>query len=204
VIINRLRQLNSINLPGEKAHSYMWPKNTNIVLPSYNTPPVDSAVLILIYPNINNELSIVFIKRSEDNGLHSGQIAFPGGKCEKYDKNYVETALREANEEVGFYSDKIEILGELSKLFISVSNYMVNPVLAYVPYTPIFYPNYNEVVEILEIPISHFLDTKNMSSFYFKAVNREFEAPCFIYKNYNIWGATAMIVSELREILSMK
>ncbi len=163
--------------------------------------PRDAAVLVLLYPNKENEICILLTKRASYNGTHSGQISFPGGKKESQDKDLLETAIREAKEEIGIHPAKIKAIKALSKTYIPPSNFWVYPFLAYAEETPSFKNNY-EVETILEIPLKELLETNNIFQ---KTITTSYmndaNVPCFKLNNEIVWGATAMILSELKDLI---
>jgi len=139
---------------------------------------------------------------SNPNDRHSGQIAFPGGKQEETDLDLEMTAVRETEEEIGVSAKDISILGRLTELYISVSNFMVHPFVGYLPYVPSFVRQQSEVVEVLEIPL---LDLKNPVNRKRKEIRlsqgiRLKDVPYFDIQEKTIWGATAMILSEFLEV----
>jgi len=150
----------------------------------------------LFYPN-DGETKLVFIKRPVDDSVHSGQVAFPGGGVEPEDRDFIDTALREANEEVNVDSSKVKVLGGLSKLHIPPSNFDVYPIIAFAENRPDFRPN-QEVERILEVKLSELLlpETKTTRTIHHR-LGKLVEVPCYVVENEIIWGATAMIVSEL-------
>jgi NUDIX domain. len=159
----------------------------------------DSSVLLLFYPK-DGQLYLPFIKRTSGNTSHSGQISLPGGKYEESDSNRTVTAIRETNEELGVECKKIKILGFLTELYIPVSNFMVLPVLGYCKERPDFKLNTFEVEEVIEMPVQELLSKENISKFSFTKNELTIHAPYFDAKGHKIWGATAMILSELREV----
>ncbi len=156
-------------------------------------------LLLLSYQQ--KQLHVTLIKRAKDGGAHSGQISFPGGKCENFDANIIETAKRETFEEVGVAPERIEVLGSLSSLYIPVSNYLVFPAVGFVLDEPKFVPDKNEVDKILNIPLEYFFSEKYKKKQKISARNYIIDAPCYQINGYTIWGATAMIMSEFIEIL---
>lgn len=158
------------------------------------------SVLILIYPSANL-IKTVFIKRTDDNSVHSGQIGLPGGKSENFDSSLIQTALREAKEEIGVNSEDIKVLGSLTSLYIPVSNYSILPVVGYLMYKPVFTPNQNEVKKIIEISLNELINPANKSVKVIKYDDITINAPYYNAKNHHIWGATAMILSEFLEII---
>ena len=189
------------DLPGEMAQLKMSPnvRFTGIVQPN-KSETRQSAVLILLYPK-NNSLYIPFIQRPRYNGAHSGQISLPGGKVELGDINYTQTALRETHEEIGVNIDDIDIIGQLSPIFIPNSNFNVSPFIGYIPYIPEFKPDTYEVESIIEAPLSQILNPDNIDFFEKEKNGIQIKAPYFNINKNIIWGATAMILSELIEVI---
>jgi len=188
----------SKDLPGEKAQLKMAPGVRDYFKPK--TESRKAGVLILLYPK-NQELYVAFIQRTEYNGPHSGQISFPGGKSESTDKDIIDTALRESQEEIGIDPEKVNIFGQLTPLHIPISNFMVYPVIGRYDTTPSFRIDPNEVKEVIEIKLKDLLDPSNCTTKEFKYGDLSFLAP--IYNPYKlvIWGATAMILSEFLEVV---
>jgi 8-oxo-dGTP pyrophosphatase MutT (NUDIX family) len=189
-------------LPGIDAQMAMMPEapdKSRFDL-SNRTGASQGGVLILIYPH-EGELYIPMMLRPEYGGAHSGQVSFPGGKMEPDDKDLFDTALRESNEELGIPNNEVEILGNLTDLFIIASNFVVLPVVGYLGFRPQFNPDPREVVEVIETPIQNLLrkDIVNEKAF---AVGGGFEikAPYFDIYGHHVWGATAMMLSEFLSI----
>lgn len=202
-IKKRLFTLPKTGLPGITAHKKMAPPAR--LDNNYNPEPEnagESAVLILIYEARDN-LYIPFIKRSDNGGIHSGQIALPGGKAEPEDADHIHTALRETREEIGVKLHRSDIAGELSPLYIPVSNYIVRPVVAYLPGKPMFVLNPGEVDEIHEVALNDFL-LSQVTVKQLKIRNIPADIPFYCIGKTEIWGATAMIITELKEILTKK
>ncbi len=107
---------------------------------------------------MQNEIYFPLILRPAYDGVHSGQVAFPGGRYEKTDENLIRTALREAQEEIGLRLNDVKVLGILTELFIPASNFYVLPVVATIPYRPDFYPDPREVEDIFEIKLKDISD----------------------------------------------
>ncbi len=184
-------------LPGEKAQNKMAPTKHLSNIPIADNI-INSAVLLLLYPH-NNNIYTLLIQRPIYNGQHSGQISFPGGKYEITDKNLTQTALRETYEEIGINPTEIEIIGNLSQLYTPVSNYKIYPFVGYLNKQPNFKINF-EVEKILEINIISFSENNihiiEKTSF----DGYKFNTPVYKINNLDIWGATAMILSEFSEI----
>ena len=165
-----------------------------------NNPKI-AAVLALFYPNQNNEVSLLLTKRANYIGTHSGQISFPGGKFEKSDLNLKETALRETFEEVGIFQEKIDIVREITEVYIPPSNFSVTPFIGILNDIPVFKLN-SEVAKIIEIPFPDLLDDTMLGSISItNSYMKETSVPCFNFDGSVIWGATAMILSEIKELL---
>lgn len=187
-------------LPGFEAQKLMSPSIRDHALKT-SDPSIarDSSVLLLFYLK-DGQLHLPFIKRTTGNTSHSGQISLPGGKYEESDANRTITAVRETNEELGVDCKKIKILGFLTELYIPVSNFMVLPVLGYCEKRPDFKLNEFEVEEIIEMPVAQLFAEDNISKFSIEKNGFKIHAPYFPANEHKIWGATAMILSELREI----
>lgn len=161
----------------------------------------EAAVLILLYPH-KGHLNTVFIQRTDYDGVHGGQISFPGGKKESSDLNLVETALRETEEETGADKSEIEIIGTLSPLFIPVSNTVVTPVVGWSDYRPDFRLGNEEVEFLIEAAIKRFIEPSVVKRKPFGIRGELIEIKYFDCDGHIIWGATAMILNELLAIIS--
>ena len=165
-----------------------------------NNPPRKSAVLILFYP-IDGKPHIAMIKRAADNSVHSRQVSFPGGKIEESDDSLIHTALREANEEVGINSIDVHIIGGLTKLYIPPSNFDVYPIVGFTDSRPEFITN-EEVEHLIEVDFESLSNPQTRTKKTIPLVEgKEAEVPCYYIQNEIIWGATAMIISELLDIV---
>ena len=194
-------------LPGFSAQNRMDPigrKTANEYL-NVNSSPKKSAVMILLYPEIHTlSIQVVLIVRSEnEKGNHSGQISFPGGGFDEMDLDLSATALRETEEEIGVDRRAIKIIGELSSLYIPVSNYLVHPFVGICNHKPVFQKNILEVDDLLEVEINEFLLVRNKASsdIFLKLMKRTMNVPCYNIRGKIIWGATAMIISEFSEVI---
>lgn len=167
------------------------------------TPP-DSArpgsVLLLLYP-VGGIPYVVFIKRPDYQGVHSGQISFPGGQKENSDRTPIETALRETEEEIGVDSKLVRVMGMLTPLYIPPSNFLVSPVVGCAMSRPEFRRDPVEVDEILELPLSEFFLESNRRDTAIQ-INEVYsiQAPCYCIGRNIIWGATAMMMSEFIDL----
>jgi 8-oxo-dGTP pyrophosphatase MutT (NUDIX family) len=159
-----------------------------------------AAVLILLYPH-KSSVYTVFMQRHNYNGVHGGQISFPGGKKEEADRDVIQTALREANEETGVDPDKISVLGKLTPLFIPVSNMLVTPVVGWTEARPAFNHRPEEVVFLFDADTKKLSDKSIIRSKPFNIRDEMIDVKYFDYEQHVIWGATAMILNELLHIL---
>jgi 8-oxo-dGTP pyrophosphatase MutT (NUDIX family) len=195
-----LQQRLSRPLPGEQAQRRM----IHVSRPKLSEAPPEarkSAVLVLLHPQ-HTHPSVVLIQRTIDGSVHSGQIAFPGGRQEDYDIDFADTALREANEEIALERKGIGILGQLTGLYIPVSNFVVYPVLAFAASQPLLFPSESEVSRILHVPLPKlFARKKTVSIPVSSAGNIIMRVPAYLPEEQTIvWGATAMILSELEAL----
>ncbi len=186
-------------LPGLSSHLEMAPLYRREEMKPFAEYPnaFKSSVLILFYEK-NHEVYLVFIRRPTYDGVHSGQIAFPGGKWEVTDKSLYYTALREAREEIGIELQEVNLCGKLTDLYIPPSNFMVSPFVGIYNKKAHFIPDPLEVKEILEIPFSFFIDVNPVRNITLELTSDlKIETPCFDFHGNIIWGATAMIMNEL-------
>ncbi|PVW15692.1 NUDIX hydrolase [Marixanthomonas spongiae] len=161
-----------------------------------------AGVMALFYPSETNETHLILILRKTYKGVHSAQIGFPGGKLEPEDRSLKETALRETEEEVGVSRKVVSVLKQLTEIYIPPSNFFVQPFLGMTHTTPHFVKQDDEVEALVEVPLSLFMDdttlvTKKITTSY--ATN--IDVPAFLLNNHVVWGATAMMLSEVRELL---
>jgi 8-oxo-dGTP pyrophosphatase MutT (NUDIX family) len=198
---DRLKEELLKELPGNEAHmhmaSYRLLKNFPKKPDGHST---DAGILILLYPD-EGSIYTIFIQRPDYDGVHGGQISFPGGKKESPDKDIIHTAIRETYEETGINRKKIKVLGILTPLFIPVSNILVNPVVGWTDKKPNFHPHPGEVDFIIEADIKTLLDPSIVKTKPLTIRGESIKIRYFDYKNNVIWGATAMILQELLIIL---
>lgn len=188
-------------LPGEISHSKMYPISE--YKPKISDDHKIGCVLILLYPK-NNEWHLLLVKRAHnETDSHSAQISFPGGKFEEKDYGYSDCALRETHEEVGLNPSTIGVIGELSSVYVYASNYLVFPFVGFTSSEPNFEPEEDEVEYIIEVPLSQLLDNKNIKnkSMTLSGDRKIDNVPYFNFKNEVVWGATAMMLSELKDVL---
>jgi 8-oxo-dGTP pyrophosphatase MutT (NUDIX family) len=191
-------------LPASEAHFKMAPLERidsykNIDIQSKN--PKIAAVMMLFYPK-HGKTHLVLIVRNSYTGVHSAQIAFPGGKYETEDPDFRSTALRETHEEIGIHPDNVEVLMPFTQLYIPPSNFIVYPFLGICREEVTFVPDANEVASIIELPLTDFLSDDLVVSVEIGTSYAENTImPAFKIKEHIVWGATAMMLSELKDVL---
>lgn len=188
-------------LPGRNAQLRMAPTPLSGGPTRELEPPSNakkSGVLILMFPNEEGRLELILTLRSKDID-HGGQISLPGGRSEE-DESYIETALREANEEVGIEPESVQILGMLSDLYVSHSNNLVKPVVAYMPEVPELRTNPAEVEEAFTVEVKSLAAKKNLTVENWDLQKYSYEVPFWDVHEVPLWGATAMILNEFLEL----
>ena len=199
------RTLLDESLPGQDAHFKM----AHAVRRADVTPDPkdikDAAVLITLIEKSPGDWHIVFIRRGagHEKDKHGGQVAFPGGKVEQGDRDLMYTALREAEEETAMDLTTLDVLGPLTPLYITVSKFMVHPYVAYSYKQPQLVRQQSEVEEILEFSLEEFRHTSSITETRINLGSGIIlnHVPAFVIQGNIIWGATAMIMSELLEVL---
>ncbi|MES2799357.1 MAG: CoA pyrophosphatase [Bacteroidota bacterium] len=200
LLISALNQ----GLPGESAHLPMAPLNRKISsLAIQDADNYKVSAVAVIISEQNNQHQVILIERPTYDGAHSGQIAFPGGKMEPTDANHEFTARRECFEEIGLALQDEHYIGQLTDVFIPVSSFLMHPHLYYVSEELSFTPDIREVASILSVTLETFNKeevriTKDLP------MQKEYilkNVPGFHIQNKFIWGATALVLNELNELL---
>jgi 8-oxo-dGTP pyrophosphatase MutT (NUDIX family) len=200
-------KISNLALPAEASQFKMSPPFREALLKEQQGKiknAKQSAVFALFYPDAVQETKFVLILRKTYKGVHSAQVGFPGGKVEKEDDSLKHTALRETEEEIGVPRHSIETLKALTQVYIPPSNFYVHPFIGYSNTTPRFVKQESEVEAIIEVSLAHFLDDRNVIT---KTVSTSYEedvnVPAFILNNHVVWGATAMMLSEIKDLLKL-
>jgi len=163
--------------------------------------PKHAAVLALFYPDELNQTRFLITLRASYSGTHSAQISFPGGKIEKVDRSYYDAALRETKEEVGVDQNDIHLIREMTDVYIPPSNFLVSPFMSYTNQKPSFTIN-EEVEKIIEVKVSELLNDSNIDEIQMNtSYMTNMMVPCFKLNDYIVWGATGMMLSEMKELL---
>ena len=191
------------DLPGEESHRKMQVNyNQSLELPFSKNNSKGAAVLILLYLE-NNEIYFFLTKRTDELEHHKGQISLPGGTQEENEK-LIDTALRETQEEIGINKTSISIIGSMTPLFVPVTGFMINPFIGYSLSKLDPKPDPAEVAAIFSVNISDLLNEANRTIEQRKIRGYDVEVPYFNLNNYEVWGATSMILSEFRDLLISK
>ncbi|MCS6991279.1 MAG: CoA pyrophosphatase [Chitinophagales bacterium] len=191
-------------LPGKKAHALM--ASSDRLKDAYYAKRLlafkrHSAVLVLLYPFLH-DINTLLIRRTADSGPHSGQVGFPGGKIEPTDAGAAAAALREAREELGIECSAIEVLGQLTPVYIPVSDQVVCPVVAFSTVLQELRPNPQEVAYVVHLRCADLIQPQRRKRGVFSAAGGlVISAPYFDISGEQIWGATALILSELACLL---
>lgn len=197
-----LQEQLSRQLPGFIAQEKMSPPHRRELIEAnsnrHNAKP--GSVMIILFP-IKNAWHVVFTKRVDYKGVHGGQVSFPGGKPEKHDNDLIQTAIRETFEETGVQLSTHDVIGKLTDLYVPPSNFIISAFVSILPEAPTFNPDPQEVSSIFTPPVTHFNNTTSIKyRNYTLADDSVIAIPGYVYQNYFIWGATAMIFSEFLDI----
>ncbi len=199
-------KITKLDLPGETSHYKMAPieRLKELTKQSLKKNKAKRAsVMVLFYPNKAGETHLALILRKTYKGVHSAQVGFPGGRQEVSDLSSKHTALRETQEEIGVLQEDIRVLKKLTQIYIPPSNFFVEPFIGTCDKTPQFVLQQTEVEALIEVKISDLLDdgiycTRRLSTSY----ATDIEVPAYILNTHVVWGATAMMLSEVRELLN--
>ena len=186
---NEFLQRFQLNALAKSTHNRTKENNTS--------KPIESAVLVALTEQAN-QLSLVLTKRSSHLKHHPGQISFPGGKVENNDKNLIETALRETQEEIGIDPAYLDTIGQLH-CYQTLTGFRITPIVALVKPNSKIIIDTNEVDEVFYLPIGHFINKQNHLTVEIEQNTIRHKVLFIPYKHYNIWGATAAIINDLSE-----
>jgi 8-oxo-dGTP pyrophosphatase MutT (NUDIX family) len=158
-----------------------------------------AGVLVLLYPR-DGDLSLVLTRRTDEVDTHRGQISLPGGSMDP-GEDAASAALREAWEELAVDTTHVEVLGELSPLYIPPSSFCIYPVVAHAAERPNFVPNAGEVAEVLEVSLAHLLDPATRGEEIWPIRGADVRVPFYRVGHHKVWGATAMVLCEFLELI---
>lgn len=191
-------------LPGEAAQFSMAPitRQKRAEISFADVHPKKSAVMIVLYPH-DETIHAVLIQRGIYEGVHSGQVAFPGGKFEDGDLDLKQTALRETQEEIGLLPEQIKVLGSLTEVYITPSNFLVKPYIGVVHQKPDFIVDAREVARVITVDLFQ-LNNKEIikEKSILQSGGFKIKTPYYEIEGLTIWGATAMMISELNAVVA--
>lgn len=200
-----ISKIGNLPLPGRDVQLEMAPNDRLKELKALeikNLNPRQAGVMSLFYPNAQGNTEFILILRKTYKGVHSNQVGFPGGKVETTDRDLAHTALRETEEEVGVLQSKVTVVRKLTNIYIPPSNFWVQSFVGYVNDLPEFVAQESEVEALIPVPLSEFLSddcitTQRLSTSYMDDV----DVPAYVLQGHIVWGATAMMLSEVRSLL---
>ena len=198
--ITQLKITINNDLPGEESHQKMRViYDQSIELPFSKINSIPAAVLILLYL-ADNEIYFFLTKRTDELKHHKGQISLPGGTQEGNEK-LIDTALRETQEEIGINKTSISIIGTITPLFVPVTGFMIYPFIGYSLNKLDPKPDPVEVATIFSVNISDLLNKENRTTEQRNIRGYDVQVPYFKLNDYQVWGATSMILSEFRDLI---
>ena len=201
-----IRRKLSGKLPGLSSHLKLAPDSRAEEIASYlkNKKEAKKSAVMILFFHENDKSKIVFIRRGMYVGIHAGQIAFQGGRFEDFDVTVENTAFREIEEEIGITRDKIELLGRLTDIYVPPSNFLISIFVGYLPKRPEYKIDEREVAEILEFDFDEFLQPNVVGEKDFQVPSTTETVRAHYYKlpNADLWGASAMVVTELIDVLN--
>ena len=199
-------KIQNAELPATNAHVKMAPSNRIDLLKAIDftkVVPKRAAVMMLFYPKAS-QTHLALILRNSYNGVHSSQIAFPGGKVEEDDTDLSHTALRETHEEIGIPPQHINLVRSFTEVYIPPSNFMVYPFMGYAVQELNFVLQQEEVAGLVEFPFADFMnDNIIVNTVMNTSYAGDIEVPGFQVNEHFVWGATAMMLSELKDTLKL-
>lgn len=204
VFLKYIPKIEKETLPAVEAHVKMasLDRISSLIDKSYDRDGLrNAAVMMLVYPK-NTKAYLALILRNASTGIHSSQVALPGGKVEPEDINLATTALRETFEEIGVLPERIQVIKAFSEVYIPPSRFLVFPFLGVCLNELIFDPSPDEVAKMIELPLEDLMDDTNLTNVQLKtSYADEIEVPAFDLQGHIVWGATAMILNELKETI---
>lgn len=203
--LNSISKIEHVALPGQNSQFKMSPPYRMELIEQQKEAMKNSkkaGVMALFYPDMSYETKLILILRKTYKGVHSAQVGFPGGKHELEDSSLEITALRETNEEVGVPINDIKVLKAMTEVYIPPSNFTVYPFLGIATKTPQFLKQDDEVEDLIEVAMKDLVnDQFATSQLIMTSLQKEVEVPAFQLNGHLVWGATAMMLSEIKDLL---
>jgi 8-oxo-dGTP pyrophosphatase MutT (NUDIX family) len=203
--LQSISKIEQIPLPGQTSQFKMSPPFRLELIEQQREAMKTSkkaAVTALFYPDEKQVTKLILILRKTYRGVHSAQVGFPGGRREDADESLSHAALRETWEEVGVPIADIKVIKAMTELYIPPSNFTVYPYFCFTSKTPIFVKQDDEVEELIEVMLTDFMDELSVTSVeVMTSLKKEMEVPAYRLNGHIVWGATAMMLSELKDLL---
>jgi 8-oxo-dGTP pyrophosphatase MutT (NUDIX family) len=201
----QIPKIKNLPLPGRDAHYKLAPEVRIRELEAgriVKKNPRQAGVMALFYPDGSGQTRLLLIMRKSYNGVHSRQVAFPGGKREKGDVSILDTALRETREEVGVITERVEVIRGMSEVYIPPSNFEVQPFVGLYHHPTPFILQEEEVDHLIEVPLVQVMDDQYLTAQILStSYAKNIEVPAFSFGGFTVWGATAMMLNEIRELI---
>ncbi len=203
--LHSISKIGQIPLPGPTSQFKMSPPFRLELLNEQKEAMKTSrkaAVTALFYPDEQQTTKLILILRKTYKGVHSAQVGFPGGRLEDVDASMQDAAIRETWEEVGVPMEDIEVVKSMTEMYIPPSNFTVFPFLAITRKTPMFVKQDEEVEDLIEVLLTDFMEELSITSVHvMTSLQKEMEVPAYRLNGHIVWGATAMMLSELKDLL---
>jgi len=203
--VKSISKIKNLDLPGQEVQLKMAPMQRREELKAITAHPKNpkkAAVMCLFYAGANDETFFVLILRKTYKGVHSNQVGFPGGKVEEEDVDLAHTALRETEEEIGIPLNTISVYKKCTSVYIPPSNFTVQPFIGVLKEAPVFIAQESEVEAIMEVRLSDLLSDENVITKTLEtSYSKKMEVPAFLLNEQVVWGATAMMLSEIKQLL---
>lgn len=190
-------------LPGIKAHQQYAPEGREINPAALPIDTYRNSAVAVICAEVEDQPSLILTKRMPYDGVHGGQISFPGGKKENEDQTSEHTARRETKEEIGWSLEPNHLIGKLTEVYIPVSKFRVEPYFYLIDEIQEYQLNAREVSQIIHLPLEFILNEQStqLTSVHISGQQELKNVPAFVYNEHVIWGATALMLGEIRSML---
>lgn len=201
-VLDRLSNIADDSLPGPDAQHGMAPLGRSQTrVKDLDLSQVKQAAVLMLLVNNNNNAELILTRRTEYPGVHSGQISLPGGKKEEHDADFLATALRETEEEIGVPGSAISVAGAMSELYIPPSNFLVKPFIGTLEKPFKYIMEESEVQEIISVDLNLLFHPSTAGEYDVVTHGYRMKVPAFKIGPHVVWGATAMMINELKELL---